>query len=66
MNIADGSGRGEDHCELVGGSELSASTGMSNHPYQYFYGINNPLFSIMCFVKLTLTSFILGYRKIIG
>nr|XP_022292926.1 uncharacterized protein LOC111103758 isoform X2 [Crassostrea virginica] len=38
MNIADGSGRGEDHCELVGGSELSASTGMSNHPYQYFYG----------------------------
>nr|XP_022315672.1 uncharacterized protein LOC111119614 [Crassostrea virginica] len=28
MNIVDGSGSGEDHCELVGGSELSASTGM--------------------------------------
>nr|XP_022294866.1 uncharacterized protein LOC111104981 [Crassostrea virginica] len=26
MNIADRSGSGEDHCELVGGSELSAST----------------------------------------
>ncbi|XP_078324259.1 uncharacterized protein LOC111119614 [Crassostrea virginica] len=27
MHIADASGTGEDHCELVGGSELSASTG---------------------------------------
>ena len=26
MNIADMSGYGKDHCELVGGSELSAST----------------------------------------
>ena len=56
MNIADMSGSGEDHCELVGGSDLSASTGISYHPYQFFYGINNPLFSSMCFVELTLTS----------
>ncbi|XP_078324279.1 uncharacterized protein LOC111103762 [Crassostrea virginica] len=28
MNIADGSGRGGDHCELVGGSELTANTVM--------------------------------------
>nr|XP_022292935.1 target of Nesh-SH3-like [Crassostrea virginica] len=30
MNIGDGSGRGEDHCELVGGSELTASTGFTS------------------------------------
>lgn len=26
MNIGDGSGKGEDHCELVGGSVLNANT----------------------------------------
>ncbi|XP_078317948.1 uncharacterized protein LOC111104981 [Crassostrea virginica] len=30
MHIADASGRGQDHCELVGGSELSAITGMTS------------------------------------
>ena len=54
MHIADASGRGQDHCELVGGSELSAITGTTTL-YQPFPGINYPLFSIMFFVELTLT-----------
>ena len=66
MNIADWSGRGEDHCELVGGSELSASTVVS-YLYPSVKGINYPLFSILSFVKLMLTLHcILGYGEIIG
>ena len=55
MNIADGSGRGGDHCELVGGSELTASTGFT-YSFQSVNGMNYPLFSSMCFIELTLTS----------
>ena len=55
MNIGDGSGRGEDHCELVGGSELTASTGFT-YSFQSVNGMNYPLFSSMCFIELTLTS----------
>ena len=38
MHIADVSGRGEDHCELVGGSELSAST-RTTTPILSLFGI---------------------------
>ena len=56
MNIGDGSDRGEDHCELVGGSELTASTGFTSS-FQSVNGMNYPLFSSMCFVEITLTLF---------
>ena len=55
LNIGDGSGSGEDHCELVGGSELSANTTMMHSSFSV-KGMNYALFSSMCFVELTLTS----------
>ena len=37
--IEDGNGYGEDHCELVGGSEDTAITKVYNYTYTYFsYG----------------------------
>ena len=54
MHIADASGRGQDHCELVGGSELTANTVMLRS--LTVKGINYPVLSSTCFVEITLTS----------